>query len=242
MDFDEVTRTHESANNSWNRRLGKYNTAGIEKLASKYNNGMTCDCAEAKSGSFNMCFKVLFDDKVAWTVRFPIPGKVMYPEEKIYREVAVMRFIKDKTRIPIPKVVAYGTALENHDPEMGPFIITDWVNGVSLESVMEEQPLPEWGPVLRADIEDSMLYKIYRQMAKILLELSMHNFDKIGALSEVKSHDGHHSWTVSARPMTLKMNEIERGGYVIMGGKDHIKLKHLPPYLMLYNRSCPTTF
>lgn len=140
MDFDEVTRTHESANNSWNRRLGKYNTAGIEKLASKYNNGITCDCVEAKSGSFNMCFKVLFDDKVAWAVRFPIPGKVMYPEEKIYREVAVMRFIKDKTRIPIPKVVAYGTALENHDPEMGPFIITDWVNGVSLESVMEEQP------------------------------------------------------------------------------------------------------
>jgi len=52
--------------------------------------------------------------------------------------------------------------------------------------MMELQPRPEWGPVLRDDISDDMLYEIYRQMAKILLELSIHDFDKIGALSEVK--------------------------------------------------------
>jgi hypothetical protein len=61
---------------------------------------------------------------------------------------------------------------------------------------------------------------IYRQIAKILLELSRHDFDKIGAPSLVEHGDGTTSWSVASAPMTLKMNEIERGGYVQVGGKN----------------------
>jgi hypothetical protein len=84
---------------------------------------------------------------------------------------------------------------------------------------MEELPRPEWGPVLRKDISDKTLYAIYRQVAKILLELSIHNFDRIGAPSLVHRKDATHSWSVTSAPMTLKMNEIERSGYVRVGGK-----------------------
>jgi len=162
MDFDEITQTHESANEKWNQQLSRYNTAGIERLASTYNESMACDCVEAESGSFNMCFKVVFADGTSWAVRFPIPGKVMYPEEKVRREVAVMKFTQAKTRIPVPRLIASGSAAENHDPAMGPFIITEWIDGVWLVSVMEEKPRPEWGPVLRDDIDEATLSKIYR--------------------------------------------------------------------------------
>ena len=47
----------------------------------------------------------------------------------------------------------------------------------------------------------------------------MHNFVKIGAPSLVEHEDGITSWLVASAPMTLKMNEIERGGYVRVGGK-----------------------
>jgi hypothetical protein len=67
---------------------------------------------------------------------------------------------------------------------------------------------------LRKDISDDTLYIIYRQMAKILLELSMHDFDKIGALSSVNDESGTTSWHVTSAPLTLKINEIERSGYV----------------------------
>ena len=47
----------------------------------------------------------------------------------------------------------------------------------------------------------------------------MNNFEKIRALSLVEHKDGITSWLVASAPMTLKMNEIERGGYVRVGGK-----------------------
>lgn len=219
MDCDEVNQTHQTAFIDWTHRVGKYNTSGVEKLASRYKQDMACDCVEAKSGSFNMCFKVVFEDGATWVVRFPMPGKVMHPEDKIRREVAVISFIQEKTCIPTAKLVAYGMASDNHDPAMGPFIIKEWINGVSLSSIMEELPRPSWGPVLRKDIEDTALYGIYRQMSRVLLELALHDFDKIGSLSEVNHDDGGRTWCVTSRPMTLKMNEIEREGNVAMTGK-----------------------
>ncbi len=147
-------------------------------------------------------------------MRFPIAGDVMHPEEKVRHEVAIMKFLKENTRIPVPTVIAFGMATDNHDPQIGPFIIAEWIEGVLLSSVMEELPRSPRGPVLRKDISDDTLYIIYRQMAKILLELSMHDFDKIGALSSVNDESGTTSWHVTSAPLTLKINEIERSGYV----------------------------
>lgn len=48
---------------------------------------------EMKNGSFNWCFKVVFDDGAQWAVRFPVACSVMHLEEKVQREVAVMRLI-----------------------------------------------------------------------------------------------------------------------------------------------------
>ncbi len=158
-------------------------------------------------------------DSLEWAVRFPVAGNVMHPEEKVRREVAVMRFMKERTRVPVPKIIASGMAADNHDPEMGPFIIEEWIEGVPLSTIMEELPRPSWGPVLRRDISDEVLHTIYRQIAKILLELSTHNFDKIGAPSLVEQEDGTTSWLVTSAPLTLKMNEIERSGYVQVGGE-----------------------
>lgn len=219
MDSDEITGTYDAMRADWFKRLGVYNTGGIGKLASKYRNGMECDVLGMANGSFNWCFKVVFKDNVAWAVRFPVPGKVVHPEEKIRREVAVMRFIKAKTSIPVPEIIAWGTAADNHDPAMGPFLITEWVEGVRLGDFMEVQPRDHiLGPMMRNDISDDVVFEIYRQMARIMLELSKHEFDSIGALEEVKDENGDSVWQVSSRPMSRKMNEIHRSGYVDMSG------------------------
>jgi hypothetical protein len=44
------------------------------------------------NGSFNWCFKVVFDYGTAQTVRLPVTGNVTYPE-KVRREVAVMKYL-----------------------------------------------------------------------------------------------------------------------------------------------------
>lgn len=110
MDSDEVSQIHESMVEYWLHRLGKYNIQGIEEQASKYRNGDKCICVKICNGIFNCCFKVVFDDGIEWAVRFPIAGNIMYPEEKVRREVAVMRFLKERTFIPVPEVIAFGMA------------------------------------------------------------------------------------------------------------------------------------
>jgi aminoglycoside phosphotransferase (APT) family kinase protein len=142
----------------------------------------------------------------------------MHPDEKIRREVAVMRLVKEKTKIPLPKVIAFGTAADNHDPSIGPFLITEWVEGITVTSLIEELPRPSWGPVLRHDVEDNLLRKIYGQMANILLELSEHDFYKIGALSMTEEKHELSSWSIDRRPMTMKMNDVEAGSNVIVDG------------------------
>ncbi|KAH8819395.1 kinase-like domain-containing protein [Xylogone sp. PMI_703] len=218
MDSDELTQIHASIAADWRNRLKKYNTSGVEKLASKYKNGDKCLCVGLKRGSFNFCFEVVFDDGTRWAVRFPIPGNVIYPQEKIRREVDVMKFMKENTSIPVPEIIASGMAVDNHDPKIGTFIIEEWIDGVPLSTVMEQLPRPSWGPVLRKDITNEELSTIYRQIAKILLELSRYSFDKIGAPSSVKREDGTTSWLITYAPMTQKMNEIESSGYVRMDG------------------------
>jgi hypothetical protein len=166
---------------------------------------------------------VQFEDNVKWIVRFPVPGKVMHGDEKTQREVATMQFIKLETSIPIPLIIAWGTSDDN-PLGLGAFIIMGFIEGVSLGKILEERPEPEHGAILRSDIDDNDLKTIYRQVADILLQLSEHNFPQIGSLSKI---DNTHS-SVTSRPLTLKLNEIESHGGVFVGGMSNSYCKSGP--------------
>lgn len=221
MDEDNISnRPHRLATHVWAKRfLDDYGNEGVERLASSYRENLRCTWKLKNNGSFNSCHKVVFEDGTAWAVRFPIPGRVMYPYEKICREVAIMKFVRENTSIPVPKVMAFGSSADNHDSDIGPFIITEWVEGKPVTAFLEKLPRPSWGPVIRDDIEEHQLRTIYSQMASIFLELAKHDFDKIGALSESQNHPGMSPWSVKTRPMTLRINDIEAGGNVVADSK-----------------------
>ncbi|OBT47347.1 hypothetical protein VE00_02055 [Pseudogymnoascus sp. WSF 3629] len=101
----------------WQERLASYDHddglgSDLEGFVSEFHSGKPCRVVERFEGAFNYCFRLHFDmiDHDDWLLRFPIPGDVMYPTEKVDQEVAVMNFITLKTRIPIPKVIASGRA------------------------------------------------------------------------------------------------------------------------------------
>lgn len=107
-------------------------------------------------------------------MRFPIDGKVKNPDEKVKIEVATMRVIPENTDIPVPEVKAWGLASEN-TLGMGPFIITPFVEGISLDDVLRDQNDPE-SRMLRDDVEDADIQTIYKQIAHFMLQLSRLNF------------------------------------------------------------------
>lgn len=184
----------------------------VEEIASHHRQGKVCRVIQRLQGAFNYCFRLRFDeDGEEWILRFPVPGNTMNPLTKAQNEVAVMHFLREKTTIPVPKVIAFGVATGDF-VGLGPYIIMEFVDGIPLDDVL----LDEKDGRLR-DVSDSVIEKIYRQIARIYLQLFTHSFPKIGALS-MEETESDRVWPVTSGPLTFKMNEIERMGGVRVGG------------------------
>ncbi|PWY96298.1 phosphotransferase enzyme family protein [Aspergillus sclerotioniger CBS 115572] len=143
-------------------------------------------------GAFNLCFRMEFEDGFASMLRFPCPGLVAFPEEKVRNEVAVMTYLKKHTKIPVPSVISYG--MKDQSPGgLGPFILMEYIANASDR------------PFLDPNIEESKLEFFYGQVADILLELSKPSFKRIGSVAIG-------TWDIDSRPLTMNMNELVQLG------------------------------
>jgi aminoglycoside phosphotransferase (APT) family kinase protein len=80
-------------------------------------------------GYFNFSLRPHWDDGGEdWLIRFPLPGKFMFLDDKVCREAILMKFISENKQIPVPRVVRYGKAKDNPSG-LGPFLIMAWIEG-----------------------------------------------------------------------------------------------------------------
>ncbi|KAF3006196.1 hypothetical protein E8E15_001415 [Penicillium rubens] len=107
-------------------------------------------------GAFKAGMKMVFTDSTAWMVRFPRFGMVCedYTDEKVAMEVSVLNLIRNTTTISVPTVRAWGPAASN-SLDLGPFIMMDFINGVSLSSLLQDPNAERPSRVMRDDISDS---------------------------------------------------------------------------------------
>ncbi|KAK2813937.1 hypothetical protein FQN50_000338 [Emmonsiellopsis sp. PD_5] len=188
----------------------------IGRLIDKWHGGVPAELCHPGKGAFNVWMRMKFTDGSSAVARVPIPGKTMFPEEKIEREVAVMRFLQTCTTIPVPYVLHYGPAEENPSG-MGPFIIMEYINHESdMVDVLNTPGLTRRDrPILNPAIPDNNLRAAYSQMASILLQLYKHPFSAIGSISKTaRDDDFDDRWEVRHRPLTLNMNELVQLGGV----------------------------
>ncbi|GLB05432.1 hypothetical protein AtubIFM57258_000717 [Aspergillus tubingensis] len=165
-------------------------------------------------GAFNAGLKMVFSDNTTWMVRFPRVGKICddYTDEKVAMEVAALGLIREKTAIPVPRVRAWGPAASN-PLCLGPFIIMDFIDGVSLSDLLRDHNAERPSRIMREDISDHDVEIIYRQMAGIMLQLFKVNFDQIGSLPPPALTGAHCSNSLS-RPLTFKAHNILQNGGV----------------------------
>lgn len=69
-------------------------------LIDKWRGGVPEELSKPGRGAFNVWIRMKFSDGSA-VARIPIPGKTILPEEKVEKEVAVMRFLQQHTGIPV---------------------------------------------------------------------------------------------------------------------------------------------
>lgn len=162
-----------------------------------------------RAGSFNAQFRMQYEDGGAAVIRYPKAGKTMFLEEKMRNEVAVMKLIQDKTTVPVPFILYYGTR-QDSTLNIGPFIIMEYVKherdlGEALNVPGRDAQEP---PYLDPNIDSIKLEKLYRQMADILIQLTRLEFPAIGAVEETAES----TWEVTRRPLSMFMTELVRVG------------------------------
>lgn len=207
MDFDDIALNHfDGLKKEW-VELCSRSARGICGLANKYRNRDDCLLRSMHSGSFNFSLRLHWeDDGDDWLIRFPLPGKSMFPEEKVRGEAILMTYIADNTTIPVPRVIASGTADEN-PTGLGPFIIMTWIEGRKMSELLRTSDSSDKEETLNPDIDEETLKALYGQMAQVLLKLWKLDFDCIGSLS---NNEVTGKPQVTKRPLTLAMNELVR--------------------------------
>jgi aminoglycoside phosphotransferase (APT) family kinase protein len=89
-------------------------------------------------GSFNFCLQIMYSDGTPEAIiRFPGPGHTTFRDEKIRNEVHVTEFLQQHTTIPVPRLISWGLT-EDSPQHFGPFIISDFVEGVHLSDLMRD--------------------------------------------------------------------------------------------------------
>ncbi|OQE06526.1 hypothetical protein PENVUL_c017G05713 [Penicillium vulpinum] len=163
-------------------------------------------------GAFNAGMKMVFTDSTAWMVRFPRFGMVCedHADEKVAIEVSALNIIRNRTTIPVPTVQAWGPAASNK-LGLGPFIIMDFINGVSLSSLLQKPNAEQPSRVIRDDISDSDIEVIYTQLANFLLQLFDLDFDQIGS---IPSPEAETQSPTPPRPLAFKAQTILQNGGV----------------------------
>ncbi|KAJ6021574.1 hypothetical protein N7540_007078 [Penicillium herquei] len=148
------------------------------QLAERHRPGKTVSACLWKSGTFNICYRVRYEEGPDVIVRFAALGRAICRREKVQIEVATMKWIRS------------------------PYIVMSFLEGVPLSQILQD-PSSTGRPVLNPQISNSHMKRAYREMAAYILELSKYEFDYIGALEE---NEG--SFFITRRPLTFNMNEL----------------------------------
>lgn len=89
-------------------------------------------------GSFHILFPVIFDDGVEWLLKVPAAGHSGCWDDSAARglksEAMTMKFLKEKTTIPVPAVYGFGSSLDS--PFRCPFILMERIDGRPLYESM----------------------------------------------------------------------------------------------------------
>ncbi|PGH12394.1 hypothetical protein AJ79_04342 [Helicocarpus griseus UAMH5409] len=123
-------------------------------------------------------------------------------------EIGTMKYIAEKTTIPIPRLHGYSVTCDNI---LGlPFMLVEYIEGRSFRDATLED----------CDSDERKIKRLSTQLASIYFQLSLQQFDRIGAFT-LDENDDH--WVFNSnRPLTVDVNEQEVGGLDIC--------RYLPPH------------
>ena len=102
------------------------------QLAKKYRPGEIVSACPWKSGAFNLCLRVRYENGPDVIVCFAALGRAILRREKVQFEVATMRYIRETTSMTVPEV--FGSSI----CWAGPYIVMSFLEGVPLSQLLKD--------------------------------------------------------------------------------------------------------
>lgn len=207
--FDELAdKQRQDLSRQWIHRAFSAQKEILELVARMRSGGDAQGIVGWFAGSYNFCFKISFSEGPDAIIRFPKPGCTVLPDEKVTNEARVIEFLRENTNIPIPRLIGWGTTKDS-PKQLGPFLISDFVHGVSLSSILRNPAEKDWH-FLDPTLDGKTLDGVYEQIADVMLQLFQFSFPEIGAISKDPVSN---KWSVTARPLTYAMNELATAAF-----------------------------
>lgn len=72
------------------------------RLAKKHRERRTVAAREWNNGAFYVCYCVKYEDNTNVIVRFAALGRSVFRQGKVNNEVAVPRYLRQYTKVPVP--------------------------------------------------------------------------------------------------------------------------------------------
>ncbi|KAM4063944.1 phosphotransferase enzyme family protein [Hirsutella rhossiliensis] len=175
--FDELAgRQRQDMSKKWIHRAFAAQKEILELVAQRRSGGEPRGIVGWIAGSFNFCFRVAFTEGPDAVIRFPKPGCTVFADEKVINEARVIEFIRENTTIPVPRLISWGLT-KDIPQQLGPFLISDFIHGVSLSRALRDPADNDW-LFLKPALDNKTLNGVYEQIADILLQLFQFNFSK----------------------------------------------------------------
>jgi hypothetical protein len=207
---DLVWEQAEEVSDKWLLQFLQHNVLrSIGVFIITHERGFSTEIDILKKGSYNISVWLKFRNPATTPtmIRLAQPGAVIFPEEKVTNEVAIMRFLADQTLIPTPLILHSGIKQES-PLELSPFIMIEYIeHDTKMYAALNTPGCPvEARGVLDPDIDEGRLELLYSQLAYILLQLSVPSLPRIGSLGQIDEF----TWDVTRRPLTMNINELFR--------------------------------
>lgn len=206
MCYDDVAQ--EQSDNISDNCLSQFLDINIKRPITsfilKHNSGDNPEFTILQKESFNITLQIKYTYS-ATNIRFPQPRAVLFPKKKIQNKVAIIRYISDQTSVLIPFVL-HSSTQKKSPLNLGPFIIISHIahsttiyNALNIPGCLNKNR-----DILDLNIDEDQLKKLYRQLAIVLLKLSMPEFPQIRSLGQVDNF----TQKVTSRPLSININEL----------------------------------
>lgn len=143
----------------------QFDVAALKRISAERLERRECvSITKLAEGSYNKVFLLTMDDDFECIARLALP---CYPRFKTESEVATMKFLAEKTSIPVPKVYAWDSDANN--AVGAEYILMERIPGITLSTIWNMLSLDE-------------KKRIASQVVDIELQLFSTSLDQIGSL------------------------------------------------------------